>query len=152
MQGGDIMKIEIKIDKKCSDINVIVMTDEITEEVNEIIRKLSNSQPQMIIGFNDDNADIIDPDRIKRIYSSNQKVFIQTEKDEYVTRSRLYELEERLNKKEFIRISNSEIINLKNVKGFDLSYTGTICVQFIDATSTFVSRRYVSKIKTILGL
>ncbi len=146
------MKIEIKIDKKCSDINVIVMTDEITEEVNEIIRKLSNSQPQMIIGFNDDNADIIDPDRIKRIYSSNQKVFIQTEKDEYVTRSRLYELEERLNKKEFIRISNSEIINLKNVKGFDLSYTGTICVQFIDATSTFVSRRYVSKIKTILGL
>nr|WP_330379950.1 LytTR family DNA-binding domain-containing protein [Roseburia intestinalis] len=52
----------------------------------------------------------------------------------------------------FIRISNSEIINLKEVKKFDLSFSGTICVSMSDKTVTYVSRRYVRKIKQVLGL
>lgn len=61
-------------------------------------------------------------------------------------------MEERLNSNYFIRISNSEIINLKKVKNFDLSFTGTICVELMNGTTTYVSRRYVSKMKTILGI
>ena len=66
-------------------------------------------------------------------------------------RARLYELEETL-KKQFVRISNSEIVNLQKVKSFDLSFTGTICVSLSDGTVTYVSRRYVSKIRQVLGL
>lgn len=43
-------------------------------------------------------------------------------------------------------------INLKKVRNFDLSLSGTICVTLSDGTATYVSRRYVSKIKKILGL
>lgn len=67
-------------------------------------------------------------------------------------RQRLYELEERLDKGSFVRISNSEIINMKKVKGFDLSFTGTICVSLSNGTTTYVSRRYVAKIKQVLGI
>jgi len=38
------------------------------------------------------------------------------------------------------------------VKQFDLSLAGTICVMLVDGTVTYVSRRYVSKIKNILGI
>ncbi|MEE3451384.1 MAG: LytTR family DNA-binding domain-containing protein, partial [Acutalibacteraceae bacterium] len=69
-----------------------------------------------------------------------------------ILRQRLYELEEQLNKYSFVRISNSEIINLKKVRNFDLSLSGTICVTLSDGTATYVSRRYVSKIKKVLGL
>ena len=62
------------------------------------------------------------------------------------------ELEERLAKDRFVRISNSEIINLKQVKGFDLSFAGTICVTLSGGTVTYVSRRYVAKIKQVLGI
>jgi len=75
-----------------------------------------------------------------------------TDNGEYNLKNRLYEMEEKLNKSYFIRISNSEIINLKKVKNFDLNFTGTICVKLSNGTVTYVSRRYVSKIKEILGV
>ena len=87
-----------------------------------------------------------------RIYANTGKVFAVTEKGEYTLRLRLYEIEERLNTHQFVRISNSEIINLKKVNNFDLSLTGTICVRMSNGTTTYVSRRYVSKIKKILGI
>lgn len=71
---------------------------------------------------------------------------------EYTLHIRLYEIEERLNSHQFVRISNSEIINLKRVDNFDLSFTGTICVKLSNGTTTYVSRRYVAKIKKILGI
>ena len=66
-------------------------------------------------------------------------------------RLRLYELEEMLGK-HFARISNSDIVNLKKVKEFNLSIVGTICVKLSNGTVTYVSRRFVSKIKQILGI
>ena len=38
---------------------------------------------------------------------------------------------------------------IKAVDNFDLSFTGTICVELANSTTTYVSRRYVSKIKKI---
>jgi DNA-binding LytR/AlgR family response regulator len=63
----------------------------------------------------------------------------------------LYELEERLDNR-FVRISNSEIVNLKKVKSLDLSFVGTICMELSNGEVSYVSRRYVSKMKKILGL
>jgi len=51
-----------------------------------------------------------------------------------------------------VRISNSEIINLRKVKAFDLSLAGTIQVSLLNGTVTYVSRRYVPKIKQVLGI
>ena len=45
-----------------------------------------------------------------------------------------------------------KIINLNKVRNFDLNFTGTICVEFINHSKTYVSRRYVAKIKKILGI
>lgn len=53
---------------------------------------------------------------------------------------------------EEVQNPNSEIINLKKVKSFDLSFAGTVCVEFLNGTVTYVSRRYVPKIKKILGV
>ena len=71
---------------------------------------------------------------------------------EYVLRLRLYEMEERLDQSCFVRISNSEIVTLRRVKGFDLSYTGTIRVALSNGDTAFVSRRYMGRIKKVLGL
>ncbi|ATD54355.1 LytTR family DNA-binding domain-containing protein [Clostridium chauvoei] len=146
------MQVEIKIDNSCKEPKVIIITDKMTDEINNIIKKLSDEEPQIIAGFQKGILEILDQSNISRIYTVDGKVIALTNKGEYSLRLRLYELEERLNKNNFVRISNSEIINLKKVKSFDLSFTGTICVSMLDNTVTYVSRRYVAKIKQILGL
>lgn len=45
------MQIEIKIGEKCKEPKIIVMTDKMTDEVNAIIKRLSDEQPQVIAGF-----------------------------------------------------------------------------------------------------
>lgn len=146
------MQVEIKIDNSVTGLKVIILTDKMTEEVNEIVRKISEAQPQIIAGFKEDTVAILDQKDILRIYAANGKVYAVTSTGEYTLKLRLYELEERLKRESFVRISNSEIINLKKVKRFDLRFTGTICVTFSDGTTTYVSRRYVSKIKDVLGI
>lgn len=146
------MQVEVKIDNSVTEPKIIILTDKMTEEVNEIVRKITDTQPQIIAGFKDDAVTILDQKDILRIYAANSKVYAVTASGEYTLRLRLYELEERLKRESFVRISNSEIINLKKVKRFDLRFTGTICVTLSDGATTYVSRRYVSKIKDVLGI
>lgn len=146
------MKVEVKIDNSYKEPKVIIITDTITDEVNLIINKLSEKTPQIILGNKNEKLELIEQSDLIRIYSNSGKVFAVTDKGEYIIKFRLYEIESLLNSTQFVRISNSEIINLKKVKHFDLNFTGTICVELIDDTKTYVSRRYVSKVKKTLGI
>ncbi|HPL08985.1 MAG: putative HTH-type transcriptional regulator [Firmicutes bacterium ADurb.Bin099] len=146
------MQIEIKIDEDCKEPKIIVVTDKMTEEINEVIKKLSEQQPQIIAGFKEEIVKVLELSDIYRIYASGGKVFAETTHGEYMLRLRLYEIEERLDNNNFVRISNSDIINLKKVKGFDLSLAGTICVILSNGTVTYVSRRFVARIKQLLGI
>lgn len=146
------MQVEIKIDDSCSEPKVIILTDSVTEEINELVQKLSDNNSRIISGSRDGRIEILEQNDLIKIYAGNGRVFAVTDHGEYVLRLRLYEAEERLNSAQFVRISNSEIINLKKVKNFDLSFAGTICVELMNGTTAYVSRRYVQKIKKILGI
>lgn len=146
------MQVEIKIDASCSEPKVIILTDTMTEEVNSIVQKLSDRNLPIISGTKDGKTKILEQDELLRIYAGGGKVFAETNYGEYLLRLRLYEAEDRLNPAQFVRISNSEIIHLKKVKNFDLSFVGTISVEMANGTTTYVSRRYVAKIKKLLGL
>ena len=144
--------IDIKIDGQYREPLAVIHTAEITEEVNAAVKKLSDTTPDIIMGFLDGSAQILEPSQIYRIYSENQKVLAVTDQGVYQLRLRLYQLEEKLAGLKFARISNAEIINLQKTEKFDLSLVGTIQVKLKNGESTFVSRRYVSEIKKILGI
>ncbi len=146
------MQLEVKIDGSCMEPKVIILTAAMTEDVKTILNKLSEQAPQILSGSKDNKIEVIEQADLIRIYASSGKVFAATRKGEYALRLRLYEIEERLPPHQFVRISNSEIINLKKVDHFDLSFTGTVCVKLANGTITYVSRRYVSKLKKILGI
>ena len=146
------MKLEIKLDPACTEPLVTVQTDKMTQEVERIVRRLTQQTPKLLTGSRGGVLEILEPEMVYPIYASGGKVSAVTENGEYVLRQRLYELEECLDGSCFVRISNAEIINLKKVRGFDLSITGTIRVTLTDGSATYVSRRYVGKIKQVLGV
>ena len=87
---------------------------------------MTERSPKVLSGFRGDTLEILEQSDIVRLYAAAGKVYATTDNGEYTLRLRLYELEERLSKDRFVSISNSEIINLRKVKNFDLSFTGTI--------------------------
>ncbi len=146
------MQIEIKIDEACKETKVIIVTDKMTDAIHAIVKRLSDEPPRMIAGFKDDMVEVLEPSDIYRVFAGSGKVLAETNHGAYTLRLRLYEVEERLDGHSFVRISNSDIINLKKVKGFDVSFAGTIRVALSNGTVTYVSRRFVAKIKQLLGI
>lgn len=146
------MQIEIKIEENCIEPKIILVAGKMTDEIHAMVKKLSGEQLQMIAGFKEDMVELLEPSDIYRIFAETGKVVAETDQGEYVLRFRLYEMEQKLEGHSFVRISNSDIINLKKVKRFDLSFSGTICVTLSNGTVTYVSRRFVAKIKQLLGM
>lgn len=146
------MKLEIKLDPDVQERKIIIVTNAVDGEIEDLMKRIAQERPQILAGFDGDTVTLLEQGEIIRIYASGGKVFAVTASGEYTMRLRLYELESRLDQSRFVRISNSEIVNLRRVKGFDLSYTGTIRVALSSGDTAFVSRRYMGKIKNVLGL
>jgi DNA-binding LytR/AlgR family response regulator len=146
------VKIEVKVDAACGETTLVIHTNKVTDEIQNLVRRLAQDAPQVLVGFRDEEAVILAQEDILRVFAEGGKVFAETADGRFSLRLRLYELEERLDGKRFVRISNSEIVNLHWIRGFDLSFAGTICVRMKNGFVTYVSRRYVAKIKQVLGL
>lgn len=143
------MKFEVSIDPAYKEPKVIILTDKMTDEISDLMRRLSETYTDAIAVFSDRGVEIVECKDIVRIYAEKQKVFLQTASGIYTVRARLYELEEKLNNQFFVRISNAEIVNMKMITNMDISMTGTIGVFLKGNIKTYASRRYVSKIKKL---
>lgn len=149
------MKVEVIQDHACTKPKVIIYTHEITDEVERLVKRLSvliEEDPILGKSMKTQNVHVLYPEEIIKVYASCQKVFVMTNDDEFQVKSTLYEIEEQLSKFKFIRISKSEIINKSKMLKLDLSIHGTICVYLEGDRKAFVSRRYVAKIKEVIGI
>lgn len=146
------MRIEVKMDSAYPEPLVLVLTAQLTDEVAALIARLKANGPRTLAGFRNDMVEVLAPDEVLRIYAAAGRVYALTPRGEFTLRQRIYELEAQLDQHSFVRISNSELVNLKNVRSLDLSLAGTICVHLADGSTTYASRRYVARIKRALGL
>ncbi len=146
------MKVEFDVDKKYQDTKIIICTNKITKEVQELVEKLDTTSITKIYGYKNDKIFILEENNIETIYSENKKVFIRYENgDVFESKKRIYELENNLPNK-FVRISNSEIVNFDKVENLDFKIVGTIILNFYTKRHTYVSRRYVKKIREYLEI
>lgn len=144
------MKIDIDIDKRYEEIQVILRSNEMNDETMEILEKLKTTKNKYILGKSDKKVYILDIKDIYFFYSENQKVFVETEDFRYEVDERLYEIEENFKNTSFIRVSKFSIVNLKKVKNIDMSFSGNLTINFINGKKESISRRYISKIKDYL--
>lgn len=145
------MKVDLRIDPGCGEVTVTVAAPAETEEVRDLLRRLE-AAPGRLTGFTGEKAVLLEPKDVLRFYAADKEVYAQTAGGEFLVKRRLYELEGELDRHTFVRISHSEMVNLKQVTGLDLSLTGTIKMTLTGGTACYVSRRYVKKIKEALGL
>lgn len=146
------MEVELKLEPGRRDPKVVILANERTPELEALVRQLSGLSIGPLTVWRDGRAELVEQREFLRFYADGKGVSAQTGRETYTVRLRLYELEERLDKRRFVRISNSEIVNLDRVTALDLSLAGTIRMTLDHSVNTYVSRRYVKKIKETLGL
>ncbi len=147
------MDIKILIDKAYENIEIHVCNHEKNQEVIKIANTISDFFDSCILGT-DENGDkvMLRLAKIIRFYAEKQKVMAQDEHGLYRIPQKLYELEKMLDETNFIRISKSEIVNMRKIRKLDMNMVGTIKVILNDGTETYTSRRNVTHLKKKLGL
>ncbi len=151
---SDLPDIKLIIDEAFERLTVIIKNRENNEDVEGVINAIqsyANNQKPMIQAYFKGSVVMLPQRKIFRIYIANRKIMVQTSERLYEVRKNLRDLEELLDSESFIRISQSEILNINRVKNFDFSSTGTIGVELENGEKTYVSRRRVKEIKAVLS-
>lgn len=146
------MKLKINIDPNIKETIIKIFAESMNDDVALVQSILGSSSINRIVGFKNEEISLLEPNEIIRFFTSDKKVFAQTMADDYLVRLRMYDLEERFQSSPFIRISQGELINLNYVKRLDLSYRGTIALEFKTGDVSYVSRRSLKDFKKALGI
>lgn len=146
------MKVTIQIHDKFIEPQVMICNHILTDEVKELQESINQVVNKVITVYTENGAKRLTHESFIRFYAEEQKVYAQTKTKKYTLHTRLYELEQELSKQDFVRISNSEIVNIRKIKSLDTSITGTIQMFLEGDIETYVSRRNVKKIKTALEI
>lgn len=145
------MKIKINIDKDIDETSVIINAAKMSKDIDNLVSIINNASDKNLVGYRDELVYFIPHDEVVRFYIYDKMVKLETMTVTYNVKSTLRGLEETL-ERNFIRISNSEIVNLRYISHVDLSDRGTIKIVFKNNQYTYASRRNVGLIKERLGL
>lgn len=143
------MKFRLIIDKNREEEVIVYSHNEtkLTEEIKRIVE----SDSQELVGYIEREAYKISPSEICCFIAENNNVYAITDKGRLRIKLRLYQLEEMLGDN-FIKINQSCIANVKEIRKFDASLGGTLNVIFKNGCSDYVSRRNIKNVKERLGV
>ena len=143
-------KIRFIQDDTAERTEVIIRAKTQDEEVERIIEALGTDAQTSIVCETLSSSRLIDKNDIVIISKDGRYLSVKTTNGEYVVNEPLYKMEEKLDPVWFIRISQSEIVNLKYVKGWDFSKSGIITIEMVNGIKSYTSRRYAKQIREVL--
>ena len=133
-----------------NDIEITVRAAEKNERVEKLLSKLAESSGQLISGQILSEKYDIDTSDIILVMRDGRYVTAKTVRGDYIIKDALTRVEESLNPTWFVRISQSEIINLKYLKNWDFVGGGIIQIKMENGIITHSSRRYATQIRDML--
>ncbi len=146
------MEVELKIEPGRKEPKAVILAGADSPDLRRLAEELSGLRLDPVPVWDGETALLLPQGDLLRFYTDGKGVSAQTGEGTYSVRLRLYELEELLDPRRFVRVSNAEIVNLDRVTAVDLSLAGTIRMTLDGKTAAYVSRRYVKKIKETLNL
>ena len=131
---------------KNNEIKINIEASNNTEIIDDLIRYINGYKNEKIIVYKDNELVQVSIEDIIYFYSEGNYNYCKTLKNTYKVKSKLYEIEKY--NKDFLRISKSCIININQVKSFDIGTNRNIVINFFNGEQEYVARR---KIKDVLN-
>jgi len=145
------MRIEIDVDDKYADTEVIIRTPKITQEIEKMIALMRMINMQIGVRHNDEIY-LLDIEKILYIDTVDRKILVYTEDEIYESDLKLYEIEMELVERDFLRVSKQTIVNLRKVKSLRAEFDRKIRLTLQNGEQIIVSRMYSDELRRKLGL
>ena len=133
---------------KKDEVNINIEISENCEEIENIIKYINEFDKRKLAVFDGYNVVQINNEEIMYFYSDGNYNFCKTKNKEYRVKNKLYEIDKMSNN--FLRISKGCIININQVKSFDVGENRNIIVRFYDGSEQFVARRKIKEVMNYL--
>ena len=142
-------KITIEQIGRDRDEEIVIRCHELGDEVTAIINKLKKSET-ILLGTKDGETFRIAVKDVCYIESVDGKTFLYTNERVFESAHRLYELEELLKSRHFLRISKSMLVNLMKIQAIQPAFNGRFTAVLRSGEKVIISRNYVKALKAAL--
>ncbi|BDU51313.1 LytTR family DNA-binding domain-containing protein [Haliovirga abyssi] len=123
--------------------------------LDEFFCNNSNSNKDFIAGKDDEEIKLISLKKVQFFEADNNNIYciVENEKKIYKIKEKLYELEEKLDSKEFMRVSKSNIVSIRNISQIIPWFDNKLIIKFEGTNKKVeVTRTYLKKFKKYLGV
>ncbi|MBR3041098.1 MAG: LytTR family transcriptional regulator DNA-binding domain-containing protein [Eubacterium sp.] len=145
------MKIEIDIDDKYQDTEVVIRAKKLDGDVERLIAMMRMVNMQIGVKQGDETF-LLDAEKILYIEAVDRKTFVYTQDETYESDLKLYEIEHELLEHDFLRISKQTIVNIRMIKSLRSDINRKIRVTLKNGEQIIVSRMYSDELRRKLGL
>ncbi|CYU76597.1 LytTR family DNA-binding domain-containing protein [Streptococcus suis] len=124
-----------------------------SEQVTHLVSYIQNldKQRSSLTVKKGEQVYLVEHDEIVRLYLEDKVLQVETVETIYTSNLRLYQVKEDL-PANFLQISQSEIIHIKQLDHLKLTANGLVKLVMKNGSVTYSSRRYLKVIKERLGL
>ena len=144
------MQVKIEVSPEHTPPRAVIYTDRITPEIQRALDILQTKDAPVLAERNGRTFLLAGPEIcMVRVVGGETRLY--TEKEEFSTRKRLYELLDQLGGG-FMQISKSCIVNLSCVESVEAGFGGGLLLKMKNGLSDYVSRKYLPDLKNYLGL
>ena len=141
------MKVTLDIRESYEEELLTIQAPERSQPIEEVLNFVNHlGRKQRLKGKKEDETYLLDSAIIDRIYIENRQVLAEAKGELYTLGLRLYQVLDLL-PADFIKISQSEIVNRKAIQRFSITPNGLVEIHLTSQQVTYSSRRYLKSIK-----
>lgn len=128
---------------------VDIRCHEETDSVHEIAEFVRSREGQLSVLL-DGRQYSVAVTEIMYVESVDNRTFVYTQGEVYESKQRLYELEDFLKSRHFLRASKASIVNLMKIDSVKPALGGRFSAVLTNGEEIIISRKYVPELKNIL--
>lgn len=145
------MKINLDIDGKYDGTEVIIRAPYLNNDIERMVAMMRMIDMQIAVRKEGETI-LLETDKILYVEAVDRKTFVYTSSDTYESELKLYELEQELVQRDFLRISKQSIVNLRKIKSLKTDVNRKIRITLANGEQIVVSRMYSDELRRKLGL
>ncbi|HEM3724857.1 TPA: response regulator transcription factor [Streptococcus suis] len=147
------MKVKLAISPEILEDLVTIEAQAMSEQITQLVAYVQNldKQTSRLTVKKGEQVYLLEHNEIVRLYLEDKVLQVETVGDSFTSNLRLYQVKEEL-PANFLQISQSEIIHIKQLDHLKLTANGLVKLVMKNGSVTYSSRRYLKSIKERLGL